>query len=128
MSLPNGLITGRTARMPGDYAPQAKAPVPSRHTPGRMNKREANYAIELEARKRNGEISWWGFEAVTLKLAEKPDGSKMKAVRYTPDFFVVLADGAMEFHETKGFAREDWIIKWKICIERYPMFRFVLVD
>lgn len=56
-----------------------------RHKPGVMNKTERAYADLLEYRKIQGEVEQWHFEAVTLKLA---DGT-----RYTPDFYVVLADG-----------------------------------
>ncbi len=49
---------------------------------GRMNKTEAEFAMILEAMKRNGEILRYEFEGVTLRFA---------GVRYTPDF-VVIAD------------------------------------
>jgi hypothetical protein len=128
--LPKGLVTGVSAKMPGDWKKVADEPKRgrTRHAPGKMNKREAAYSLELEARKRAGEILDWQYEAVTLKIAEKPEGCKMKAVRYTPDFFVVADDGVIEFHEVKGHAEGDWIVKWKVCIERYPWFRFVLVE
>lgn len=89
------------------------------HKPGQMNKLEASYAMELEVRKRAGEIVNYWFEAITLKLA--PD------TRYTPDFAVLMADYTMELHETKGFFRDDAKVKLKIAAEKFP-FKFVLVQ
>ena len=125
-----GLVTGVGPQLPGDVKRQAKATKPGRkrHTPGKMNQAEAKYAAILEIRRAANEIIAWQFEAVTLKLAAKPPGSKMKGVRFTPDFVVWMADNSIEFHEVKGFWEGDAIVKWKVAIERYPMFRFVLVE
>jgi len=83
-----------------------------------MNKTEAEYAAILTIRQRNGEILWWQYEAVTLKLADN--------TRYTPDFLVMRADGSLEIHETKGgFVREDGWVKLKIAAALFP-FRFFL--
>ncbi len=90
----------------------------TRRKPGVMNKLEASYAQELERRKMEGEIEWWAYEAVTLKLADR--------CRYTPDFLVLLANGELECHETKGFMRDDARVKLKVAAEQFPI-RFVLV-
>lgn len=83
-----------------------------------MNKTEAEYAGMLEARRVSGEILWWAYEAMTLKLADN--------TRYTPDFLLMLADGALEVHETKGgFIREDGWLKLKVAAGMFP-FRFFL--
>ena len=83
-----------------------------------MNKTEAEYAGMLEARRQRGEVSWWRYEAITLKLAD--------STRYTPDFAVLLAGGAFEIHETKGgFIREDGWLKLKLAASLFP-FRFFL--
>ena len=83
-----------------------------------MNKTEAEYAQMLEARCVRGEILWWAYEAMTLKLAD--------STRYTPDFLVMLADGTLEIHETKGgFIREDGWLKLKVAAGMFP-FRFFL--
>lgn len=83
---------------------------------GAMNGSEAEYAALLEARKVAGEIVWYRFEGITFKLADD--------TRYTPDFAVMMADGAMEMHEVKGFWRDDAKIKIKIAADMFP-FRFV---
>ena len=83
-----------------------------------MNKTEAEYADALEARKARGEIVWWRYEAITLKLADN--------TRYTPDFLLMLPDGELQVHETKGgFIREDGWQKLKIAAGLFP-FRFFL--
>lgn len=83
-----------------------------------MNRTEAEYAGMLEARKAKGEILWWVFEGMTLKLADN--------TRYTPDFVVMASDGALEIHEIKGgFIREDGWLKLKVAAGMFP-FRFFL--
>lgn len=87
------------------------------HTPGTMNKTEAKYAEELNAAMRKGEIEWWAFEPVKLKLADK--------TYYTPDFCVMNIDGTIDFIETKGFWEDDARVKIKVAAKLFPMFRFV---
>jgi len=83
-----------------------------------MNKTEAEYALMLGDRQARGEVAWWKYEGITMKLADD--------TRYTPDFAVMLASGEMEFHETKGgFIREDGWQKLKIAAGMFP-FRFLL--
>ncbi|MHB8406218.1 MAG: hypothetical protein ACYDCJ_12425 [Gammaproteobacteria bacterium] len=83
-----------------------------------MNKFEARYAQQLEARKRLGEIAWYSYEAVKLRLAQK--------TFLTVDFFVMLANGELEAHECKGWIEDDAAVKLKVAAAMYP-FRFFLV-
>lgn len=89
--------------------------------PGRkkgMNGLEADYAHVLNARVASGEVLWWVFESVTLKLAED--------TRYTPDFFVMLTSGELEGHEVKGgIFEDDAKVKAKVAAALFP-FRFVI--
>jgi hypothetical protein len=85
-----------------------------------MNKTEAAYSRLLELRQRAGEIRAYKFESVKLRLA--------KRTHYTPDFLVVLPDGTVEFHEVKGFWRDDARVKIKVAAEAYPYFHFVAVQ
>jgi hypothetical protein len=80
-----------------------------------MNGTERDFAIQLEARKRAGDIREWHFEGITLKLADD--------CRYTPDFMVVERDWTISFSETKGFWREDAKIKIRVAAKMYP-FKF----
>lgn len=45
---------------------------------------------------------------------------------YTPDFFVMLASGALEAHEVKGFWQDDARVKIKCAADIYPL-RFFAV-
>ena len=84
-----------------------------------MNKLERAYSVELENQRLAGLISSWKFEAMKLRLADR--------TTYSPDFFVVLPDGHMEHHETKGFMRDDAHVKLKVAASLFPMFTFRLV-
>jgi len=85
---------------------------------GTMNKLEAAYAEYLEELKYQGVILWYLFESVTFKLA--------KDTRYTPDFLVLMADGKLEAHETKGYMMDDANVKIKVAAAMFPI-RFVLI-
>jgi hypothetical protein len=125
----DGLITGKATRMPGDFKPQIGTKAQrKKHTPGQMNRSERKYADILELRRLAGEILAWQFEAITLKLADKPPGSTMRGLRIVPDFAVWMLDSQIEFHEVKGHREDKWIATWKVAIERYPHNRFVLAE
>lgn len=86
--------------------------------PRDMNKTEAKYAAYLEAQKLAGEILWWAFEAVKLRLADN--------TFYTPDFMVLPRSLSLEIHEVKGFWRDDARVKIKVAAEHFP-FRFYAI-
>ncbi len=69
-----------------------------------------------ELRKRAGEIAWYRFEGIKLRLADN--------TFYTPDFAVMLATGEMELHEVKGFWTDDARVKTKVAADQYP-FRII---
>jgi hypothetical protein len=85
----------------------------------KMNKLEQAYALRLDAMKFNREIAGYEFEGHKLRLADKTS--------YTPDFVVWLPDGRVEYHETKGFERDDAAVKFKTAAEKYPYARFLMV-
>lgn len=85
---------------------------------GVMNKLEAAYAVHLAARQTAGEIVWFKFEGVKLRLADN--------TFLSPDFFVMDASGEMSIHECKGFMQDDANVKIKVVAEMYP-FRFFLI-
>ncbi len=91
-----------------------------RRTPGSRNKLEAAYEQHLETLKRAGEIIDYRFEAFKLRLAD--------LTTITPDFAVLMNDGLIEMHDTKGsFFAEHNRAKWKVAIEMFPWFTFVIV-
>lgn len=83
---------------------------------GERNKTEAAYETELRNRQLLGEVLWFRFEGVKLRLADN--------TFYTPDFAVMLASGQLEMHEVKGHWMDDARAKIKIAAEMYP-FRFI---
>jgi hypothetical protein len=85
---------------------------------GEMNKTEAAYGQHLELLKRAGEVAWYRFEGLKLRLADN--------TFYTPDYAVMLCNGQMECHEVKGHWEEDAKVKIKVAAEMYP-FRFIAI-
>lgn len=87
---------------------------------GQMNKTESAYANHLELLKRAGEIIWYKFEGVKLRLADN--------TFYSPDFAVMTKDCEMQMHEVKGakgIFTDDAKVKVKVAADMYP-FRFVV--
>lgn len=85
---------------------------------GQMNKTEAAYASYLEGLKHAGQVLWYRFEGVKLRLADN--------TFLTVDFSVLAASGHLEMHEVKGFMTDDANAKLKIAADAYP-FVFKLV-
>lgn len=85
---------------------------------GAMNKTEAAYAAHLELLRRAGEVLWFKFEGLKLRLADN--------TFYSPDFAVMLANGQIECHEVKGHWLDDARAKIKVAADLYP-FRFIAV-
>ena len=83
---------------------------------GERNKTEQAYENLLEAMRISGDVLWYKFEGMKLRLADN--------TFYTPDFAVMLSSGQIEMHEVKGFWQDDARVKIKIAAELYP-FRFV---
>lgn len=106
---------GKAASTGGKAAMQALGRLPV----GKMNGTEANYAGHLEMRKAAGEVAWFKFEGVKLRLADN--------TFYSPDFAVMLAGGELEIHEVKGHWEDDARVKIKVAADLYP-FRFVAVQ
>jgi hypothetical protein len=85
---------------------------------GAMNKTEAAYERDLKDAVSLGDVLWYRFEGLKLRLAD--------STFYTPDFAVMLANGQIECHEVKGFWQDDARVKIKVAAEMYP-FRFIAV-
>lgn len=85
---------------------------------GEMNKTEAAYANYLELQKRIGEVVWYSFEPMNLRIASK--------CFYKIDFLVMKKSGQLECHEVKGFWTDDALVKIKAAAEKFP-FRFISV-
>jgi hypothetical protein len=85
-----------------------------------MNKTERAYADRLELLKRAGEIRTWRFEPVKFRLGH--------TCWYCPDFEVVTKSGELEYHEVKGFWRDDARVKIKTAASMYRDRAFIAVQ
>ena len=89
-----------------------------RKRPMVMNRIEQKYARHLECLKHEGKILCWAYESIKLRLAN--------ATFYTPDFYVMNADGQLCIKEVKGtkgasyFCLETSKVKLKVAAEKYP--------
>ena len=82
------------------------------------SKREADYYLELLARKQAGEIVRIGFQPSYTLLAGFKDntGKNQKPITYTADFFVTYADGRNEVIEVKGMRTRDYLLRKKLFL------------
>jgi len=95
--------------------PVSKLQALGRLKQGAMNKTEAAYDLLLKQRLHAGEIQWYRFEGVKLRLADN--------TFYTADFFVMNSESVLEVHEVKGFWTDDARVKTKVAASMYP-FKF----
>lgn len=111
-------------RIPVPVCPPAVCRLPkdgrSYHTEGVPNGLEADYAVYLDTLLFKRGVLFWAFEKIRLTLADR--------TTLLPDFFVVTAEGKAEFHETKGFWREDARAKIKMAAQQFPCFVFKSVQ
>lgn len=85
---------------------------------GQMNGTEQAYSNVLARMQAAGQILWFKFEGIKLRLADK--------TFYSPDFAVMRDNGQMEIHEVKGRWEDDARVKIKVAADIYP-FRFLAV-
>lgn len=123
-------------RIPPEFVPAA-APNPGRPHRARgklgeaanpskaMNGLEREFAAALEARRVAGEVAWYDYECLRLRIAGGWGDSR--TVWYTPDFPAVLADGRLVLYETKGRWRPKDLLVLKTAATLYPM-TFVAVE
>lgn len=83
---------------------------------GTMNKTEQAFAQHLDLLKHAGEIQWWKFEGIKLRLADN--------TFLTVDFAVLPASGYLEMIDVKGakgVVTEDFKVKIKTAADIYPL-------
>jgi len=85
------------------------------------SKLEASYAMELDWRKKAGEI-----KDIIPQFKLSLDVNGIHICNYFMDFKVVLSDGTIEMHEVKGFETDLWRYKWRLAKALYPE-KFVLI-
>jgi hypothetical protein len=86
----------------------------------RMNKTESAFEARLSLLHKTGDIAWYMYEALKLRLGNK--------CFYTPDFITITQDGQLEAYEVKGFWRDDARVKIKTAANMYPWIRFIAVQ
>lgn len=82
---------------------------------GERNKTESAYEASLEARKRAGDVLWYRFEGIKLRLADN--------TFLTIDFAVMRSDGVLEMVDVKGgkgVFSDDAKAKMKVAADMYP--------
>jgi hypothetical protein len=114
---------GSYVRTKKGIEPLVAAPLPKAKgriaKPRGMTGIEASWEAQLLIEKAAGEILWYKYEGITLKLADD--------TRYTPDFAVMEKDNSLGFHEVKGpYRREDSFVKLKVAASIFP-FAFFMV-
>lgn len=85
---------------------------------GEMNRLETAYDLQLKARLHAGEILWYKFNALKLRLADN--------TFYTVDFVVMDKNCELSCHECKGFMMEDANVKIKVAAAAFPL-RFYVI-
>jgi len=97
-------------------SPQSRLFAKGRLPVGTMNKSEAAYEREvLKPALQRGEIAWYRFEAIKLRLADN--------CFLTVDFPVMTGDGQIEMHDVKGakaIIQEDAKVKMKVAAAAFP--------
>jgi hypothetical protein len=118
MALPADLITADWRR--AEYSPIERMQQLGRGKRGKQNKTETAYETEvLKPQLHIGEILWYRFEAIKLRLADN--------TFITIDFPVITAAGQLEFREVKGRWTDDARAKTKVAAAQYP-FRFLAIQ
>lgn len=87
------------------------------------SQKEANYAAQLDWRKKAGEIL-----EITRQHKLSLDIGDDHICNYYVDFKIELADGRIEYHEVKGWPTPEWKIKWKLAQAIYGAEKFVLIQ
>jgi hypothetical protein len=72
---------------------------------------EMNYAMELDWRKKAGEIKDWERQ---VKIDIRVNG--MHITNYFIDFKIIHNDGSVEFLEYKGMETPLWQLKWNLLL------------
>ncbi len=84
------------------------------------SKLEQSYANYLHVLMLAGDIAFYKFEPLRLILG--------KDCTLQPDFLVMGTDGTLEFHEVKGYRRDDAMVKLRVAAKTFHWWKFVLVE
>ena len=106
------------------------------------SRKEADHYCELKIQKRTGEIIDF-FQQVPLLVNEGyyNNGEWVQPVYYKADFVVIqygynfdvgdtnkpIKYVKTEIHEVKGYWTKEAKVKWKIVVNRYPEYKFLVI-
>lgn len=100
-----------------------------------MNKTEAAFARWLQEQQLAGQITRWRFEPMKLRLAKNtfytPDFiSYQLGETFIPEFADIPSYRAWQIviYEVKGYWQDDARVKFKMAVELFPEFNFVVVE
>lgn len=88
------------------------------------SKWEANYARYLEWLRVKGEIKEWKHEPETFWF----EGIKRGCLSYLPDFRVIENNGAITYHEVKGWMDDRSKTKIKRMAKYHPLVKLIVID
>ena len=83
---------------------------------------EANYAMELDLRKKAGEI-----KKIIPQYKIDIRVNDIHICNYFMDFKLDMPDDTIEMHEVKGMETGLWQMKWKLARVLNPQWKFVLI-
>jgi hypothetical protein len=105
----------RDAIAEAQQATKVRVALSERKDHKKLNKMERAFLAVLELR----HPKVW-VQEFTLKLGDD--------CRYTPDFVCLTKELSLTVYETKGFMRDDALVKLKTAARNFPIFQFVLVE
>ncbi|MDR5802578.1 hypothetical protein [Caballeronia sp. LZ001] len=109
------VVAARGTATPGEAARKTLHAL-GRLRDGEQNATERRYEAHLEQQRRSGEIQWYMFEGIKLKLAPR--------TFLTVDYVVLPASGVLEMHDVKGaraIFSDDAKVKMKVAARIFPL-------
>ncbi|MDR5777289.1 MULTISPECIES: DUF1064 domain-containing protein [unclassified Caballeronia] len=109
------VLAARGTATPGEAARKVLHAL-GRLRDGEQNATERRYEAHLEQQRRSGEIQWYMFEGIKLKLAPR--------TFLTVDYVVLPASGVLEMHDVKGaraIFSDDAKVKMKVAARIFPL-------
>ncbi len=88
------------------------------------SKWEYNYACYLDFLKEHNEIKDWEHEPKTFWF----DNIKRGVRSYLPDFKIIKNNGAIEYHEVKGYMDKRSKTKIKRLSKYYPHIKLIIIS
>jgi hypothetical protein len=90
------------------------------------SKKEERYYQDLQLRKEIGDIKDFEHQPERFVLLDKTkhNGKTIRQITYRPDFKIIHNDGTEEYVDTKGHRTQQYIIRKKLLLARYPEINF----